>query len=92
MNFFLKSTSCLLLSITNPLFIFMCILRDQQKNPKVLCQGCSPQFYVPTFPWNFILFMKQERGEEIKKKVTEGEVPVLVHSPKVWEHPWVPLL
>jgi hypothetical protein len=36
--------------------------------------------------------MKWERSKEIKRELLmEGEVPVLVHSPEVWEHPQVPL-
>jgi hypothetical protein len=36
---------------------------------------------------------KWERSEEIQKRVkwelfTQGEVPVLVCSPDIWEHPW----
>jgi hypothetical protein len=37
----------------------------------------------------YLFIMKGERSEEIKSELfTQGEVPVLMHSPKVWEHPW----
>jgi hypothetical protein len=45
------------------------------------------------FPWNFI-FLQNKKEEGSKKRVVcirTVEVPVLMHSPEVWEHPWVPL-
>jgi hypothetical protein len=44
------------------------------------------------FPWNFI-FVQNEKEEGSKKRVVyirTVEVPVLVHSLEVWEHPCVP--
>jgi hypothetical protein len=40
-------------NINNSLFISMYILKDlpQQKNPRPLCPGSSPKFYM--FPWKF---------------------------------------
>jgi hypothetical protein len=33
------------------------------------------------------LFYEMEKSEEIKRELFgEGEVPVLMHSPEVWEH------
>jgi hypothetical protein len=49
-----------------------------------------PQFYM--FPWKYFFSLKHERSEEIKRELfMQGEVPILMHSPEVWEHPWVPL-
>ncbi len=50
-------------------------------------KGAPPILYVPTFPWKYFFFMKQERREEIKRELfMQGEVLVPMHSPKVWEH------
>jgi len=69
-------------------------LRDlpQQKNPMGLCWGSSPFLSVPTFPWKYFSFAKQERSEKIKRELfAQGEVPVLVCSPEVQKHPQEPL-
>jgi hypothetical protein len=50
----------------------LCILRDfpQQKNPRVVCQGSSPNFICSHVPMEiFLFFMKVERSKEIKKRV-----------------------
>jgi maltose-binding protein MalE len=40
------------------------------------------------FPWNYYFLTKQDKSDEIKRELfTQGEVPVLVYSPQVWEHP-----
>jgi hypothetical protein len=66
-----------------PFVISMCILRD------------LPQFYMfPCSHQNMFFSKKWERSEEfflkrVKRELfTQGEVPVLVCSPEVWEHPW----
>jgi hypothetical protein len=40
------------------------------------------------FLWKKKNLTKREKSEEIKRELfTHGEVPVLVYSPQVWEHP-----
>ncbi len=43
---------------------------------------------IPIFPWKYFFFYEMEKSEEIKRELfAEGEeVPVLMHSPEVWEH------
>jgi hypothetical protein len=47
----------------------MYFFRDlpQQKNPRALCPGSSPQFYM--FPWKYFFSMKQKRSEEVKREL-----------------------
>jgi hypothetical protein len=57
--------------INNSHFISMCILRDlcQQKNPRELCQGSSPNLDVPIFPWNLFFPTKWERSKKIEREL-----------------------
>jgi len=50
-------------NLNNPLFISLCILRDipQQKNPRALCQGSSPNFICSHLPMEIFLFKKESR-------------------------------
>ncbi len=45
--------------INNSLFISLCILRDlpQQKNPRVVCQGSSPNFICSHVPMEIFVFL-----------------------------------
>jgi hypothetical protein len=49
----------------------MCILRDlpQQKNPRALCQGSSPNFVCSHVPMEIFLFYKMRKKWENKKRV-----------------------
>ncbi len=50
--------------------------------------GSSPISYVPKFPQKYFLSTKRERSQAIKRELfAKGEVPILVCSPEVWEHP-----
>jgi hypothetical protein len=52
-------------------------------------EGAPPILYVPMFPGKYFFFlMKRERSEEIKRVLLmeRGGVPVLMHSPEVWEY------
>jgi hypothetical protein len=55
----------LCLDIKNSLFISLCILKDlpQQKNPRVLCQGNSPNLFLHME----IFLQKEKEGRKFKK-------------------------
>ncbi len=57
----------------------------------VCVEGSPPIFYVPTFPWKYFFSMNEKEAKERELYFTQGEVPVLLCSPEVQEHPWVPL-
>jgi hypothetical protein len=58
--------------VNNSLFIFMFILKDlpKEKNPRLLCQGNSPQFYMfSQSHGNNSFLQKQEEKWQNKKRV-----------------------
>jgi hypothetical protein len=50
-------------------------------------EGASPILHVLMFPWEYFFSMKQERRGDKKRVVYLREVPVLMCSPEVHEHP-----
>jgi hypothetical protein len=66
----LEMIFCYLLSETTPFFISMCILRNlpQQKNPRTLCWGSSPNFICFQVPMEIFLFREwEEKGGDKKE-------------------------
>jgi len=64
------------LQANNSLLISMCILKDlpQQKNPRVLCWGNSPNFISSHIPMEMFLFYETGKKLVNKKRVAyEGE-------------------
>jgi hypothetical protein len=70
-------------------YVYFWGISHSRRNPRVICWGSSPNLicsHVPMFPWKYFFSVKWERSKEIKRELfAQREVPVLMHSPEVWE-------